>query len=524
MNVILSILPILLLFVLMLGLKMAGHKSAFITLLATLLIAVFAPRALGFAPEPYLQFGEAGVFWAFIEGVLKATFPILIIILMAIYSYNTLLESGEIEVIKKQFTSLTNDRGIIVLLLVWGFGGLLEGMAGFGTAVAIPAAILIGLGFKPGFSALVSLIANSVPTGFGAVGVPVITLANEVAPTGAATQEAICDISSKVVMQLSPLMLLLPFVILVLTDRSPKKIVKHLILSLWVGGVSLVVQYLCAHYLGAETPAILGSVAAILAIILYARLFGEKDAESMTEKETFTMSQTLRAWSVYGFILFFIIISGPLVKPVSTFLRANLVSHVPLPIYPEGKTFSFGWISNAGLMLFLGTFFGGLVQGVSAKKLIVVLARTVKNLGKTVVTIISLVSIASVMNYAGMILVIANTLAAATGAFYPLFAPLIGAIGTFVTGSDTSSNILFGKLQGSVAAKLNYSDPNWLVAANTAGATGGKIISPQSIAIATASCDMPGRDGEILRSALPYAIGYIIIAGLMVYFGGLSGI
>ena len=142
-----------------------------------------------------------------------------------------------------------------------------------------------------------------------------------------------------------------------------------------MGGVSLVVQYLCAHYLGAETPAILGSVAAILAIILYARLFGEKDAESMTEKETFTMSQTLRAWSVYGFILFFIIISGPLVKPVSTFLRANLVSHVPLPIYPEGKTFSFGWISNAGLMLFLGTFFGGLVQGVSAKKLIVVLAR-----------------------------------------------------------------------------------------------------------------------------------------------------
>ena len=128
MNVFLSILPILLLFVLMLGIKMAGHKSAFITLVATLLVAVFAAPALGFAPEGYTQFG---VFWAFIEGLLKATFPILIIILMAIYSYNTLLESGEIEVIKKQFTSLTNDRGIIVLLLVWGFGGLLEGMAGF---------------------------------------------------------------------------------------------------------------------------------------------------------------------------------------------------------------------------------------------------------------------------------------------------------------------------------------------------------------------------------------------------------
>ena len=146
-------------------------------------------------------------------------------------------------------------------------------------------------------------------------------------------------------------------------------------------------------------------------------------------------------------------------------------------------------------MLFLGTFLGGLVQGVSAQKLIVVLARTVKNLGKTVITIMSLVSIASVMNYAGMIFVIAEALANATGAYYPLFVPLIGAIGTFVTGSDTSSNILFGKLQANVAAKLNYADPNWLVGANTAGATGGKIISPQSIAISTASCNMPGRDG-----------------------------
>ena len=224
MNILLSVFPILLLFVLMLGVKMAGHKSAFLTLVATLLIAWLAAPALGFAPENYTQ---GGVMWAFVEGILKATFPILIIILMAIYSYNTLLESGEIEVIKKQFTSLTNDRGIIVLLLVWGFGGLLEGMAGFGTAVAIPAAILIGLGFKPGFSALVSLIANSVPTGFGAVGVPVTTLANEVAPSGCATPEAICDIASKVVIQLSPLMLLIPFVILTLTDSSPKKIKTH---------------------------------------------------------------------------------------------------------------------------------------------------------------------------------------------------------------------------------------------------------------------------------------------------------
>ena len=196
--------------------------------------------------------------------------------------------------------------------------------------------------------------------------------------------------------------------------------------------------------------------------------------------------------------------------------KSHLVSHVALPIYADGHTFNFGWIGNAGLMLLLGTTIGGLIQGLSLRQLVVILARTAVNLKKTVITIISLVSLASVMNYAGMILVIASALAFITGQLYPLFAPLIGAIGTFVTGSDTSSNILFAKLQANVAHQLNYSDPNWLVASNTTGATGGKMISPQSIAIATAACNMQGRDGEILRAALPYAVGYILIGGLMV--------
>lgn len=211
--------------------------------------------------------------------MLKAVFPILIIILMAIYSYNILVESRQIEVIKRQFTATTSDKGILVLMLVWGFGGLLEGMAGFGTAVAIPAAILIGQGFKPMFSALVALIGNTVATGFGAVGVPVTTLCNEVALGGAAPVEAICETSSFAVIQLAPLFILLPFIILTLTDR--KAIVKNIILSLWVGGISVVVLYLCAHFLGSEMPAIIGSVAAILAILLYVKLFDRKGREGL---------------------------------------------------------------------------------------------------------------------------------------------------------------------------------------------------------------------------------------------------
>ena len=531
MSALIAIIPIVLLFVLMLGFKMAGHVSAFVTLVVTVLLALMVAPGMGMLPEQFAGASVGGlVWWAFVEGVLKAVFPILIIILMAIYSYNILVESKQIDVIKSQFTSFTDDKGILVLMLVWGFGGLLEGMAGFGTAVAIPAAILIGLGFKPMFSALVALIGNTVATGFGAVGVPVTTLCNEVASGGAASPEAICEISGYAVLQLAPLFILLPFIILWLTDRKVR--VKNIVLALWVGGVSLAVQYVCARYLGAETPAIIGSVAAIVAIIIYARLFARRQPAATPAAATisdgslsdstspvatsYTAMETFRAWSVYLFILLFILVSGALCPPVNAFLKTHLVSQVPLPVI--GSTFKFGWISNAGLMLFLGATIGGLIQGLSFKKLMVVLAHTVVNLRKTVVTIVSLIALASVMNYCGMIAAIASGLVALTGSLYPFFAPLIGAIGTFVTGSDTSSNILFAKLQANVADQLNYSDPNWLVAANTTGATGGKMISPQSIAIATAACDMQGKDGEILRSAIPYALMYIVIGGLMVYF------
>lgn len=224
----------------------------------------------------------------------------------------------------------------------------------------------------------------------------------------------------------------------------------------------------------------------------------------------------------------FILVSGALCPPVNQFLKTHLVSAVHLPVIDS--TFKFGWISNAGLMLFLGATIGGLIQGLSLRQLFVILAKTTVNLRKTALTICSLIALASVMNYSGMITAIASSLVAVTGDFYPLVAPLIGAIGTFVTGSDTSSNILFAKLQAHVANQLGMttqgsfygiegSQANWLVAANTTGATGGKMISPQSIAIATAACDMQGKDGEILRSAIPYALLYIVLGGLMVFFG-----
>ncbi|WP_459188717.1 L-lactate permease [Parabacteroides sp. APC149_11_2_Y6] len=496
MTLIIAIIPVLLLIVLMAFFKMPGDKSSVISLIATMLIALF-----GF------HFAANDLFYSFLYGTLKAISPILLIILMAIFSYNVLLKTEKMEIIKQQFSSISTDKSIQVLLLTWGFGGLLEAMAGFGTAVAIPAAILISLGFKPVFSATVSLIANSVPTAFGAIGTPVLVLAKE-------TNLDVQVLSANTVLQLSVLMFLIPLVLLFLTDPKVKSLPKNLFLALLVGGVSLASQYLAARYMGAESPAIIGSILSIAVIVAYGKLTAGK--EEKARQSHLKGKDILNAWSIYLLILLLIILTSPLFPGLRTTLVNSWVTHISLPIKDSTVNYTISWLTHAGVLLFVGTFIGGLIQGAKVKELFIVLWNTAKQLKKTFVTVICLVGLSTIMDMAGMISVIATALATTTGSFYPLFAPVIGCLGTFITGSDTSSNILFGKLQASVAGQIHV-DPNWLSAANTVGATGGKIISPQSIAIATSAGNQQGKEGEILKAAIPYALAYVIIAGLIVY-------
>ena len=466
MTLILAIVPVLLLIVLMAFFKMPGDRSSVISLIVTMLIALF-----GF------HFAIDDLACSFLYGALKAVSPILIIIVMAIFSYNVLLKTRKMEIIKQQFTSISTDKSIQVLLLTWGFGGLLEAMAGFGTAVAIPAAILISLGFKPVFSAVVSLIANSVATAFGAIGTPVLVLAKE-------TSLDVQNLSTNVVLQLSVLMFLIPLVLLFLTDPKLKSLPKNLFLALLVGGVSLTSQYMAARYMGAESPAIIGSILSIIVIVIYGKLTAPK--EERARKNPLRTKDILNAWSIYLLILLLIILTSPLFPGLRHTLENNWVTRISLPVGDSTLNFTISWLTHAGVLLFIGTFIGGLIQGAGVKEMFTVLWHTVKQLKKTFITVICLVGLSTIMDTAGMIAVIATALATATGSLYPLFAPVIGCLGTFITGSDTSSNILFGKLQASVAGHINVS-PDWLSAANTVGATGGKIISPQSIAIATSA-------------------------------------
>lgn len=500
MDVLLALLPILTLIVLMGVFKVPGDRSSLITLIVSIVIAVW------YFGQPLQQTGLS-----FFYGALKALVPILLIILMAIYSYNVLLHTGKIEVLKAQFSSISSNKCIQVLLITWGFGGLLEGMAGFGTAVAIPAAILISLGFKPVFSALVSLIANSVPTAFGAVGVPVIVLAQE-------TSLDVMKVAPAVVAQLAVTMILVPIVIAQLTVPGKKALPRNILIGTVIGAVSLAVQYLAARYIGPETPAILGSAAAIAVIILLGRILDRRTARNSgtnTTPSRHSTKEILQAWAVYALIMLLILLTSPLL-PIKDILAPVAETSIGFNIGGETRTWSVQWLVQGGLLLFIGSFAGGLLQGGKAGGLLRLLWKSTVQLKKTFITVICLVGFSSIMETSGMINTLAVALATATGALYPLFAPAIGAIGTFLTGSDTSANILFGKLQAGVAEHIG-ADPVWISASNTAGATGGKIISPQSIAIATSACGQQGQEGRILKAALLYAIGYVVITGIVVY-------
>ena len=278
----------------------------------------------------------------------------------------------------------------------------------------------------------------------------------------------------------------------------------------------MVTQYLAARYMGAESPAIIGSIASIIVIVVFGKLTSSGKNKAPVKKVHLDFRKIANAWSIYLLILVLIILTSPIFPGLRHTLSNNWVTEIVFPINGLRTVYAISWLTHAGVLLFVGTFVGGLIQGASVKDLFVVLWNTIKQLKKTFVTVICLVGLSTIMDYSGMIAVIATVLATATGALYPLFAPVIGCLGTFITGSDTSSNILFGKLQSSVAGQIHV-NPDWLSAANTVGATGGKIISPQSIAIATSASNQQGQEGEILKAAIPYALAYVVITGIIVY-------
>lgn len=493
-----AMIPVLWLIVSLGVLKMPAHKTCSFTVILTLAIAIICWR---------MKFIDG--ITATVEGMAIALWPILLVIVAALFTYNLAVETKTMDVIKKMLSSITTDKRIQVLILAWGFGGFLEAVAGYGTAVAIPASILASLGFNPLFAAVICLLANTVPTAFGALGIPVTTLAT-------VTGLEVVHLSYVTSIQLAGFIVLIPFLLVILTEKSIKAL-KGVVGITLVSGITFAIpQIFIAKYLGADLPALVASICSMACTILMAKAMNKEKVE--TKEDKIGLKEGVLAWLPYILLCGLILIASPLVPSINSLL-AKASSNIHIYTGDATSTTSFSWINTPGMMILIATFIAGLIQKLKFTYMLDVLKRTVIQLKTSFITIMSIVAISKIMSHSGMTSSISFGLCAITGSFYPLIAPLLGAIGTFVTGSDTSANILFGALQTEAAKSLSI-DPYWIAAANTAGATAGKMISPQSIAIATSATGLIGSEGKILSTTVKYCLGYVIILGLIVYFGG----
>lgn len=502
--VFLALLPIIWLVIGLGFLKMPGYKACPIAVVIAAIVAVFA------FDMPTLDTGTAAL-----EGVALAIWPILLVIVAAIFAYNLTVYTKSMDVLKQMLTTVSKDSRILALLIGWGFGAFMEGMAGFGTAVAIPASILVGLGFNPIRAILACLIANTVPTTFGSIGIPTTTLASltELDPVRLATY---------ITTQLGLLDILCPFLMVIVIGGSVRALKGVFFVTLLSGLALFIPEYIISSVLGPELAVMVPSIIIMGVIVVYAKLFKTDDPDYALDIQPQSVSAGagIRAAMIFILIFIFLIITSKLVPAVNGPLSA-VKTAVPIYTGAGAKPYTFVWIATPGIMILLAAILGGRYQGASFGEIFGRLGETIYNLRFTFLTIITVVATAKIMTYSGMTASIAHTLVDVTGTMYPAFAPLAGALGAFITGSGTNSNVLFGSLQTAAAMDIPGADPAWLAACNSAGAGLGKMLSPQSIAIAIGAVGavVEGKESEIMKAALPYLVGFMIIAGAITYFG-----
>lgn len=517
LNFFLALLPVIWLFIAFLVLKMPGYIGCLIALVISIAESIFFSAA-GFSDTlAGLTFGESMT--ATLEGVIAAIWPIGIIILAAMFTYNLCVETKAMDLIKKMLTSVTTDKRVLVLILAWGFGGFMEAVAGFGTAVAIPAAMMVALGFDPLFSAVVCLIANACPPTFGSIGIPVTTAAGL---AGIDPQ----SLSGSAMDMLAIPAFLSPFIIVWLTGKfeNTKGSMKGMVGFTLLTALSYVIPAeIMAHFVGAEFVDLIGNTVSLVVMIIAARKMKAPENPAFVMEMSAEEEDSLkdvhfgygRAWLPYILMLVFLILTSKLVPPINEAL-GTLKSSFVIFSGEGAATVTLKWVGNAAVMIFIAGIIGGIAQGASAGTLGRIFIKTCKSMWKAIITIVFIVAMAKVMGYSGMTTAIATLLASLTGSFYPALAPLVGIIGTFVTGSTTSSGILFAQMQMQVADLLGASGPQ-LVAGNMAGGAIGKLISPQSIAVAIAAIGLDGADGKIMSKTVPYCILFGIIVCIISY-------
>lgn len=506
---VLSLLPIIWLIVALTGLKMAGHKACVGALIITIVESLFLWKM------PAVDCATSAL-----EGFASALWPIILVIIAAIFTYNLSLKTGAMDVIKQMLTGVSADKRVLVLLIGWCFGGFMEGMAGFGTAIAIPASMLAGMGMNPITACLVCMLANAFPTAFGSVGIPTVTLAN-------VTGLNPVPLAFTTVVQMIPFMILVPF-LMVIVGGGGVKALKGMVGITLVSGVSFVVpQLIVAKFTGPELAVIVGCVVSLGCTIFMARARKGKEVPAEynmsagnTNAQAIDGHKALVSWLPFILIFVLLLVTSKLVPPINNAL-AVFSSSIKISTSANAGNASFSWINTPGIWIFVAAIIGGFVQKATPKMMIDTLVATEKQMSKTIITIMSVLAVAKIMTYCGMINDMAVFFVSITGNFYPFVAPIIAALGAFITGSGTSTEVLLGSLQTAAAEQIGAS-PFWLAAANSTGAGIGKILSPQCIATAAAAVGLVGQDSKLLGGIIKWALLELVIACLIV--GLLGGI
>ena len=507
--------PIILFLLGLTVLKLSGLKSALLTLGTTLIIgcAVFGlPITAG-----------AG---SILSGFLSGMWPIGWIVLMAVWLYRIAVRAGNFDIVRASVSSISNDQRIQVLLIAFCFGGFIEGAAGFGIPIAISAALLVSLGFNPLKASMLALVANAASGAYGAIGIPVTTAAK----VGGLD---IAHLSAGMVPVLQIFVAFVPLLMVAIQDgmRGIREVGLVALMTgvIFSGGQAAILILLGSPELVDIIPPLLSLVALALVMQKWQpkHIYRESTAPSLEEAQAqqsvkHTGAEIVKAWSPFIFLSATILLWSTALKPIfaTNGLLGAATLAFPIPGIHEaittgaGKTvtamFSWNILGASGTAILVAAIITVLTSKISWGEAFEELGGTWNQLKMPILMICLVMSVANVMNYAGMTTSIALALAAA-GPVFPLLSPIIGWIGVFVTGSVTNANVLFAGLQSTTAAQIAV-DPTLLVAANTAGGVMGKIVSPQSIAIAAAAVNSAGEESKITSMSIKYSA---ILLGLV---------
>ena len=519
-----ALIPIIFFFLALAVFRMKGSVAGTITVVLALLVSLFAYQM------PTMM-ALASLIYGFFYGL----WPIAWIIIGAVFLYKVSVKTGQFDIIRSSILSITEDQRLQMLFVGFAFGTFLEGAAGFGAPVAITAALLVGLGFKPLYAAGLCLIVNTAPVAFGAMGIPII-VAGQV--SGVETME----ISQMVGRQLPFMVPIVLFWIMAIMDgwRGVKETWPAVIVG---GGSFALAQYLTSNFVGPELPDITASIASLVSLTILLKYWQPKhifrfanEDDSMSEnlaeqkQQKYSLAQIAKAWSPFAILTVMVTIWS--VKPFKDLFTKDGALHdlvisikVPYlhqmiqkmpPVVAEVKDYDaiykFDWFSATGTAIIIAAIITIIFLKMKPKEAVVTFAETINELKIPIYSIGMVLAFAFIANYSGMSATLALALAH-TGQAFTFFSPFLGWLGVFLTGSDTSANALFGALQATTAQQIGVPEV-LLVAANTSGGVTGKMISPQSIACAAVG--LVGKESDLFRFTVKHSITFTVMIGIII--------